>query len=298
VFKIFLTLVTVCTAGAFATGGKAGLRSPEQTPAHALAYPGPCPVGSWRLSNLVHRAGGPAGVYFTGGGSMTATFTKGGNWTFSDDGSKTLKAHLQTGGVSIVGTAKIVGKVWGVDRGSGSAYVFGVRGSRGTVEIASQAGSKTQRVSSVTTALVPTGQATVGCSGSKLTITSTAFTMTWAYRGGKPRPPANPPPPPASGTLVISSSGTNACKGRAVRVTGGADRVVLTGSCRTVTVASTASNVDVAKTGTLVVSGSGNNVKVGQVTEIRATGTGNNVIWSGPEPTISDTGTGNVIRQS
>jgi hypothetical protein len=296
VLKIFLTLVTVCAAAAFAASSKAGVRSAEKTQAQA-AYPGPCPVGSWRLSNLVHRAGGPAALYFTGGGSMTATFTKGGNWTFSDDGSKTLKAHMQSGGVSIAGTAKIVGKVWGAYRRSGTAYVFGIRGSRGTAGITSPVGSKTERVSSVTAALVPTGQATVGCSGAKLRITSTAFTMTWSYTGASSSPPANPKPTPAGGTLVISSSGTSACKGRAVRVTGGSDRIVLTGSCRSVTVASTASNVDIARAGTLVVSGNANSVKVRQVTEIRATGTGNNIAWGGPKPRITDTGTANVIRQ-
>jgi hypothetical protein len=270
-------------------------------------YPGPCPVGTWQLGNLQTSTSVNGGeLTFSGGGSLKLTMDADGTWELSDDGSQPLSTRLAASGVSTAGTVTIRGSAEGNYTKTGDQYAFQVESTQGSAELKSDVLNQTYDMDQVTSALVPSGEAAVSCTGTTLRINSGAFDMSWNYAGGAPgggSGTAAPTPTTgqSGGDVVVSTAGTHDCSGRNVKINGSSLTVSLTGNCATVEVNGSTNNVDVASAESVLVNGSANTVDAMLVARIEARGSRNTIKWgaspSGGEPTIETTGVGNQIQQ-
>lgn len=308
------------TAQLAGTADQDGQTGPDD---EAVEYPGPCPVGDWRLTGLssnVDLASQPLAI--SGGGSMTITLREDGTFSLADDGSRPMEVRAEAGGRLATGTITVNGSIEGTYLSAGSDYVFDEDDSQGSATLESTAGNETFDMQEVAGALSPSGRGTVTCSGPALTISTDTVEMTWAYTGGAPGTgdtdgeddKAAPPEtstgddgqhqPPSGGVLTVTASGRHDCAGRDVVVNAPpGNRIDLTGTCGLVRVdGGSGVKVVVATANAVEVTGSGNKVEVGQVAQVTVSGSANKVLWgsspSGSEPAVHNSGIGNVVQRS
>lgn len=272
--------------------------SPTSPSDSASVESGRCPVGTWRLRDL--RAIGDADatrIEFSGGGSLTLTFTAVGTWTLTDDASQPLQASLATDGYRVDGRVAIDGSATGTYRSVGSAYVFDLLSSSGEATISGPGYNDTVDIDEVAEALLPVGRATLDCADSTLRLHSDSVRMTLA-------PSRDPGPISAAGSgdkLTVESSGTRDCSSRSVRVDAGLEDVFLTGECGVVTVVGDNTELTAESIRKLVVPGSLNEITVDTVATISVSGSSNEIFWgaarAGGEPTIHDDGPFNTVQQ-
>ncbi|SDU85617.1 DUF3060 domain-containing protein [Jiangella alkaliphila] len=235
--------------------------------------PATCPAGTWRLSTL--EPAGPAGdLVFSGGGSLTAELTADNRWTVEDDGSLPFQVTLDVGGTQATGTATVVGTAEGRYLGQGEAYEFVVDDSSGSVRLSASGFDESRPMQDVVAAIVPTGQTTLTCSGTSLTIAGETgvWTFTAVGEAGEPDPGTVQAAPGVFEEDGVT--GTFDCAGQDIAINGAGAAIDLVGECGTVSVNGDDADVSVQSAASIVVNGAGCRVVYQGDPDVVVNGTG------------------------